>query len=104
MNIILHYKLSKGAKIRNRYKQVPHLTQDTSGKVINSQLDTTNENHEVSPFPVSDHKAHINRCSQRPSKHKTEKPIKDPQKKSQVASPFPVGNHKDTNKQTCTKA
>ena len=30
-------KVSKGAKIRNRYNQVPHLTQDTNGKVRNSQ-------------------------------------------------------------------
>ena len=29
-------KVSKGAKIRNRYNQVPHLTQDTIGKVTNS--------------------------------------------------------------------
>ena len=36
-------KVSKGAKIRNRYNQVPHLTQDTNGNVTNSQLDTTNE-------------------------------------------------------------
>ena len=42
-------KLSKGAKIRNRYNQVPHLAQDTNGKVTNSQLDTTNESQEVSP-------------------------------------------------------
>ena len=28
-------KVSKGAKIRNRYNQVPHLTQDTNGKVVN---------------------------------------------------------------------
>ena len=32
-----HYvKVSKGAKIRNRYNQVPHLTQDTNGKGTNS--------------------------------------------------------------------
>ena len=31
------FKVSKGAKIRNRYNQVPHLTQDTNGKVTNSQ-------------------------------------------------------------------
>ena len=31
------WKVSKGAKIRNRYNQVPHLTQDTNGKVTNSQ-------------------------------------------------------------------
>ena len=41
-------KVSKGAKIRNRYNQVPHPTQDTNGKVSNSQLDTTNESQEVS--------------------------------------------------------
>ena len=39
-------KVSKGAKIRNRYNQVPHLTQDTNAKVTNSQLDTTNESQE----------------------------------------------------------
>ena len=47
----LSYKISKGAEIRNRYNQVPHLTQDTNGKVTNSQLDSTNESQEVSPFP-----------------------------------------------------
>ena len=52
-------KVSKGAKIRNRYNQVPHLTHDTNGKVTNSQLDTTIENQEASPFPAGDHKAHI---------------------------------------------
>ena len=30
-------KVSNGAKIRNRYNQVPHLTQDTNRKVTNSQ-------------------------------------------------------------------
>ena len=30
-------KVSQGAKIRYRYNQVPHLTQDTNGKVTNSQ-------------------------------------------------------------------
>ena len=30
-------KVSKGAKIRNRYNRVPHLTQDTNGKVTISQ-------------------------------------------------------------------
>ena len=65
-------RVKKGAKIRNRYNQVPHLTQNTNGKVTNSQLDTTNESQEVSPFPAGDHKAHINRRTQRHSKHKTE--------------------------------
>ena len=67
------WKLSKGAKIRNRYNQVPHLTQDTNGKVTNSQLDTTNESQKVRPFPAGDHKAHISRLAQRHSKHKTKK-------------------------------
>ena len=66
------YKVSKGAKIRNRYNQVPHLTQDTNGKVINLQLDTTNESQEVSLFPAGDYKTHINRRGQRHSKYKTE--------------------------------
>ena len=34
---LLDVKVSNGAKIRNRYNQVPHLTQDTNGKVTNSQ-------------------------------------------------------------------
>ena len=55
----IYTKVSKGAKVRNRYNQVPHLTQDTNGKMTNSQLDTTNESPEVSPFPTGDHKAHI---------------------------------------------
>ena len=62
-------KVSKDAKIGNRYNQVPHLTKDTNGKVTNSQLDTTNESREVSLFPAGDHKAHINRRVQRHSIH-----------------------------------
>ena len=53
-------KVSKGAKISNRYNQVPHLSQDTNGKVTNSKLDTTNESQEASPFQAGDHRAHIN--------------------------------------------
>ena len=66
-------KVSKGVKIRNRYKQVPHLTLNTKGKLTNSQLDTTHESQEVSPFPAGDHKAQINRRAQMHNKHKTEK-------------------------------
>ena len=66
-------KVSKGANIRNRYNQVPHLTQDTNGKVTNSQLDTTNESQEVSPFLAGDHNAQINRHAQRHNKQVTEK-------------------------------
>ena len=79
-------KVSKGAKIRNRYNQVPHLTQDTNGKVTNSHLDTTNESQEVSTFPAGDHKAHINRRTQRHSKCNTEKNTKEPQKKYRLGT------------------
>ena len=68
----LDVKVSKGAKIRTRYNQELHLTQDANREVTNSQLDTTNEGQEVSSFPAGDHKAHINRRAQRHSKHKTE--------------------------------
>ena len=51
----------KRAKIRNRYDQAPHLTQDINGKVTTSQLDITNESQEVSPFPAGDHKTPKNR-------------------------------------------
>ena len=79
-------KVSKGARIRNRYNQVPYLTQDTNGKVTNSQLYTTNESQEVSPFQAVDHKAQINRHAQRHNKHKAEKSIKDPQKKYRLGT------------------
>ena len=79
-------KVSKGAKIRNRYNQVPHLTQDTNGKVINLQLDTPNESQEVSPYPAGDHKAHINRRVQRHSKHKAEQKHKRSTKKYRLGT------------------
>ena len=79
-------KVSKGAKIRSRYNQVPHPTQDTNGKVTNSQLDTTNENQEVSPFPAGDHKAHINRRGKDIANIRQNKNIKDPQKKYRLGT------------------
>ena len=65
-------KVIKKAKFRNRYNQVPHLTQDTNGEVTNSQLDITNESQQVSPFQAGAHKATINRRSQKQNKHRTE--------------------------------
>ena len=38
-------KVSKGAKIRNRYNQVPHLTQDTNGKVSRASFVWDIEKH-----------------------------------------------------------
>ena len=78
-------KVSKDAKIRNRYNQVPHMTQDTNGKVTNSQLDTTNGSQEVSHFPAGDHKAHINRRAQRVA-NRRQKNIRDPQKKYRLGT------------------
>ena len=72
---------SKGAKIRNRYNQVPQPDTGYQWESNKLKLDTTNDSQEVSPFPAGDHKAHITRHVQRHSKHKTEKNIKD-QKKS----------------------
>ena len=84
---VIWSRVSKGAKIRNRYNQVPHLTtQDTYGKVTNSQLDTRNTSQENSPFPAGDHKAHINRRAQRHSKHKTE------QKHKRLTKEVPLWN------------
>ena len=54
-------KVRKRTKVRNRYNQAPHLTQDTNGKVTTAQLGITNECQEVNPFPAGDHKASINR-------------------------------------------
>ena len=79
-------KVSNGAKIRNRYNQVPHLTQETNGKVTNPQLDTTIESQAVSPFPADDHNAHINRGAQRHSNARQKKNIKDPQTKYRLGT------------------
>ena len=65
-------KVRRRAKIRNRYNPAPHLTQDTNGKVKTSQLDITNESQEVSHFTAGDHKASINRRTQKHNKNKTE--------------------------------
>ena len=78
---MLIMKVRKREKIRNRYNQVPHLTQDTNGKVTNSQLDITNENQEVSPFPAGDHKASINA---KQTQDRTN--MNDPQKKYRLGT------------------
>ena len=72
VHITSHFKVRKLVKIKNRYNQVPHLTQDTNGKVTNSQIDITTECQEVSHFPAFDHKASINRRARKYKKHKTE--------------------------------
>ena len=57
MNVHGIMKVRKRAKIRNRYNQAPHFSQDNNGEVTTSQLDITNESQEVSPFPAGDHRA-----------------------------------------------
>ena len=50
------------AMIRNRYNQVPNLTQDTTGgSDKNTRKHDTQESQEVSLFPTGDHKAAKNR-------------------------------------------
>ena len=72
----------KRAKIRNRYNQAPHLTQDTNWKVTTSQLDITNESKEVSPFPVGDHKADVHENIKKQDRNN----INDPQKKHRLGT------------------
>ena len=83
-NINYDMKVRKRAKIRNRYNQAPHLTQDTNGKVTTSQLDITNESQEVNPFPAGYHKALINRRARKHKKEEDRNNINDSQKKHQV--------------------
>ena len=74
-------KVSKGAKIRNRYNQVPHLTQGTNGKVTNSQQtpQTRAKRSALSQQVTTKHiqtEAHKDIANTRQNKN-----IKDPQKK-----------------------
>ena len=81
----IYFKVSKGATIRNRYNQVPHLIQETNGKVTTSQLDITNESLEVSPFPARDHKASINRRTRKQNKQNRNN-RNNPQKKHRLGT------------------
>ena len=65
------YKVRKTAKIRKRYNQVPHLTQDTTRESYKGTINITNKSQEVSPFPAGDHKAAMNRReSMKNTRHK----------------------------------
>ena len=57
--VALSTRVSKNANIKNRYNQVPHLTQETTWE----RDKNTRKHHtqEVSPFPAGDHKAAMNR-------------------------------------------
>ena len=56
-----HIKARKTARIRKRYNQVPHLSQDTTWESNKIAKNITNKSREVSPFPSGDHKAAMNR-------------------------------------------
>ena len=53
-------KVRKTARIRNRYNQVPHLSQDTKWESNKITINITNKSQEVSPFPSGDHTAALN--------------------------------------------
>ena len=54
-------KLRKVAKIRHRYNQVPHLTQDTTLESDKTTIKHHKQGQEVRLFPAGDHKAAMNR-------------------------------------------
>ena len=54
-------KARKTSKIRNPYNQIPQQTKDTMWEGDKTQLNITNKNQELSPFPAGDHKAAMNR-------------------------------------------
>ena len=61
----------KTAKIRKRYNQVPHLTQDTTWESNKNTINITNKGQVDRPFPAGDHKAAMNRReSMRNTRHK----------------------------------
>ena len=80
-------QISKGAKIRNRYNQVPHLTQDTNGKVTNSQSDTANGQLFPSRCPQGIYK------QTRTKAYQTQYRKKDPQGQPQTAAGVTVSDH-----------
>ena len=58
---IFYIKERNTARIKNRYNQVPHLSQDTKWDSNKITINIKNKNQEVSPFPPGYHKAAINR-------------------------------------------
>ena len=54
-------QVQKVAKIRNRYNQVPHLTQDTTWESDKNTIKHHKREPIGQPFPAGDHKAAMNR-------------------------------------------
>ena len=63
----MHTESKEETQIRNRYNQIPHLTQNT----IWERKHHIQESKEVSPFLAGDHKAAINRQGNTTDKHET---------------------------------
>ena len=77
----------KDDKIRKRYNQVQHLTQDTTWESNKYTINITNKSQEVSPFPAGDHKPAMNRReSMRNTRRKTQ--MIHPLKSSNFRSPL----------------
>ena len=57
----IQIKVRKTVSIRNRYNQVPHLSQDTKWESDKITINISNKSQEVSLFPSGDHKAAMNR-------------------------------------------
>ena len=72
-------KVRKTAKIRKRYNQVPHLTQDTTWESNKNTINITNKSQEVSPFLAGGHKAAMNR-------RESTQDANDPQKKYRLGT------------------
>ena len=74
-NVAYHdFKVRKMAKIRKRYNQVPHLTQDTTWESNKNTINITNKSQEASPFPADDRETAMNRREiMRNTRHKKHK-------------------------------
>ena len=76
-------KVRKTAKIRKRYNQVPHLTQDTTMESRKTTIKITNKSQEASHFPAGDQGS--NEQTRKHEKHKTQNTY-DPQKKYRLGA------------------
>ena len=78
-----HGKVRKREKIRNRYNQALHLSQDTNGKVTTSQVDiTTDANRSVLSQQVTTRHQHTD--VHESIKKQDKNNINDPQKKHRL--------------------
>ena len=60
---------------KDRYNQVPHLSQDTELESNKITIKIPNKSQEVSPFPSGDHKAAMNRRESMPNTWHTTKEV-----------------------------